>query len=277
MTALAKQNTETEFYISADGEQVGVSLPTLARLCGVSETTLSGILAALEDPDTLSQQGTNVHAILIPLVGQNVYLLPDGFTTDRIIHAAAANRLVEYHARRDKNSTAEAKRALKQFARMGFENWVRSITPSVPVVSDRDLIVQCMAEIRSMQSQILDTKGYQKVKDEIPGLRRWMDGIADNRYGQVIPAQKQQNLLPSDAVGLTVREWLQQYTNGRNISKSAKHRLANMASAAYVAMFDREPEMVRRANTKGYRLPPVKSYPPEAFGILENCWKALGE
>lgn len=277
-STLTKTNSnDIEFFISQDRSQIGVSVAGLAKLCGVSETTVRGVLAALSDRNAIDNN-TQIHPILQSIVGVDPYLRLDRTGGTQIVRSEVCTKIIEYHAQRAKNPLPEAKQALDRFAAIGFENWVvQTIDPYANLQDERDTISTLIRDIQDLKQQMADTRGYQKVYTAIPGLRHWMESIADGRFNRVLDDGKQLSLLPEDAKDMTIREWLQYHLNGKSIPKGKKHTLANMVASAYSAMFEAEPPMVVRKNVKGYKLPAVKAYPIEALGLIENCWRLIDE
>ncbi len=267
-------DSHIEFFISKDSSEIGVSVSGLARLCGVSVTTLRGVLAAISGRDL--PVGTPVHPILQPLLGTDPYISPALTGNNPVVRSAVCTKLIEYHAQRDKNPLTEAKQSLDRFSQIGFENWVRSTINPYEGVHDADRVIHTLIrDIQDLKQQMADTRGYQKVYTAIPGLRHWMESIAEGRFDRAVGEQQQMSLLPAEAQSMTIREWLEYYLKGQTIPKGKKHTLANMVASAFTAMFETEPDMVVRRNDRGYKLPAVKAYPVEAFGIIENCWKAI--
>lgn len=170
-----KEVNGIEFYVSNDGKQVGVSISGLARLCGVTQQTISQrIVKPLQDPtaklpsetlEVLRSKGFNPQ-----LNGQAL-----------LIDAQSASAIITYYAFESRNQTQEAKFSLSKFASMGMESWIKQVVGYAESASEDKLLgmmQELMSEVKELRADVKDLQGFKQATITLPGLQQQFDGYA---------------------------------------------------------------------------------------------------
>lgn len=122
LAVIRKEENGVEFFtVEATGES-GMSRSGLARLCGVDESSIRGILKNLVRGKVRAE---SLEAILGKELefGDNI-----GYKNAVIIRDEICSGIIEYYALDAQSPTAEAKFALRKFLRIGIRSWIQGVT-----------------------------------------------------------------------------------------------------------------------------------------------------
>lgn len=273
-----------EFYLSHDNTEAGVSIAGLARLCGIDFKTIRTLLNNLASPTV----GYNaVPKALHELKGLDLFVQMNAFRSAKIIDAKYAATIVNYYAYRSATGNPVARHSAEQFALIGMKKWIQSFLadeksePAPVLAADRvtpEAFQELVNIVTELKSQVNDTIGYKLASQDMPGLRRWMESVADDEYATVTHRQlKLISAQNNDDEYFTITEWLDWYTNGRSdeISKSLKTSLALMVSASYRATTLEHPDRVKPTAEKGANKTKINGYSRKYFGLIKACYEAI--
>lgn len=262
---------EIEFYVSKDGKEVGISISGLARLCGVSQQAISGILKEVESV-TSSERIKS-----LKLTADKLFLLQLGEKNAKVLSSAVATRLIKYYAYESKYATETAKYSLDKFLELGFDNWVKVITGfDVPKENPNDMLTKLYSEFRELNAKTTKLtseteelrKLRQKTKDSYKGLDKLIDDLV----------KEESNLLPpedSNNRNYTITEWLRECKGILDIDLTLRSKLSIMASQNYKTLKGVDPEKGIRKHSNGKINNGVTVYYEEDLPILELAFNRL--
>ena len=257
-----------EFFVSNDGEQVGMSALGVATLSGVSSASIDALVKAFGIPGKLPSEaleearnhhtatGLTIQAVPNPNGGKPVSFIPAEICADLIhYYAFEATRI-------SPEVKAKAKYAYRQFAAIGIKTWILQITgfksskgnDLVPVLQN---ILAEMREIRQLKLRYIHIK--DTVKDQ-PGL----DEILE---------EYEQGHLITDGQYYTLQTWLK--AKGEHLDHSEMTRLGILVGTTYKA-HHRRPAPKMRGDLLGNRSDgKVNVYTAEDIPLLESALKTF--
>lgn len=250
-----------EFYVTHDGQETGLSVAGLARLCGISKGTMSELLTKV------NQLANNrlPAVVLEGYQGQVYYPGVVGVPNNaRIVTAAAAASVVIYYANYStKVDPRTAKLSLQKFAAKGMANWIKEVvregTLEAKALNDNPLNLSFNAK-EILAEIMVPAKKYANVQNVannlMPGLKRLLEAL-----------EVDDALVGSERL-TTIPEWLR--GKHMELERPQKHRLALMASQTYRSLLHADPPVVYRKTNGKY---PVKlnGYRMDEFSILETA------
>lgn len=269
-----------EFYLSHDNTEAGVSIAGLARLCGIDFKTIRTLLGNLM---SATVSFNSVPKQLHELKGLDLFVPMNAFRSAKIIDAKYAATIVNYYAYRSTTGNSVARHSADQFALIGMKKWIQSFLGEQKSLPPVDLVTpeafrELVGEVVQMKAQIRDSIGYQLAAKEMPGLKRWMESVAEDEYANV--THRQLKLLSAQSNNddyFTITEWLDWYTNGNSdkISRNVKTSLALMVSASYRSVTLEHPDLVKPTTEKGANKSKINGYSRKYFGLIRSCWEAI--
>jgi len=253
-----------EFYISPDGEEAGMSLTALAKLCDVSNTTLSdpsrdkGLLDKLSKPQP--PKGWTAPKCLEHFQGRvfsQLLMGDNGGNPAKIIVDEVCAAVIEYYAFESKASNEVALYSLRKFATKGIRRWIKEVTGYAQEGDNGKvlgLLQQLITKVDRLETTVEEYHNIRKTTVNVfPNLDEMLNNLTENKA------------LPSDFV--TLNNWLG--SKGINLSKSAKHRLANIVADTYKSTTGRNPPKMLVGTNR------VCVYKTEEIPLLEMSLKHL--
>lgn len=260
-----------EFFVSNDGEQVGMSALGLSVLCGVHSTAIDTLVKTYKNLSKLPSKKLEA----IRDNGYKILAVPaanveGGRGKDtNFIPAEICAGIVKYYAFESKNVSTEVKEkseyAFDQFTAIGIKTWILQV---VGYSEQRDnnqvigLLQQLMLKVENMEVKLEEYNNIRKVTiSSFPG----MDGMLDDL--------SQTKALPPADTHLTLKEWLSD--KGISLDNPAMHRLANEVASTYRTLTHKEPRKIYRKNRSGKLMGNYLGYHPTEFFILEQAFKKV--
>lgn len=247
-----------EFYVSPEGLETGMSISGLARLCGVAQQTLQQRLldklsqennSTWKPPQLLERFQGRVYSKL--LIGDN-----PGFPAKIVVDEVCA-AVIEYYAFESKAANETAIFTYRKFATKGIQQWIKEVTGYAQEGNNDKvlgLLQQLITKVDKLETTVEEYHHIRKTTINVfPGLDNMLDTLAENKA------------LPSGFV--TLNDWLS--SKGINLSKSAKHRLANIVADTYKSTTGRNPPKMLVGSNR------VCVYKTEELPILEMSLKHL--
>ncbi len=255
---------EIEFYVSNDGQEVGISISGLARLCGVAHQTISKALKEVEE-DAISNRVKT-----LKLSPDKLFTMHSAENNAKVVTGTVATRLIKYYAYESKYSNEIAKYSLDKFLELGFDNWVKNITGfDQPKVDSTDLISKMYLEFQELKHETIELRKLRKkTKDSYKGLDKLIDDLVKDEA----------NLLPpedTDDRNYTITEWLRECKGIIDIELSLRSKLAIMASQNYKTLKGVDPAKDVRRHASGKINNGVTIYEAEDLPILELAFNRL--
>lgn len=255
---------EIEFYVSNTGDDVGISISGLARLCGVAQQTISQVLKEVE-VDTVS---TRVKTL--KLSPDKLFSLHPAENNAKVVTSLVATRLIKYYAYESRYCNETAKYSLDKFLELGFDNWVKTITGfNQPKEDANTLITKMYLEFQELKHETLELRKLrQKTKDSYKGLDKLIDDLV----------KEESNLLPpedSNNRNYTITEWLRECKGILDIDLPLRSKLSIMASQNYKTLKGVDPEKDIRKHSNGKINNGVTVYYEEDLPILELAFNRL--
>jgi hypothetical protein len=261
---------DIEFYISADGNESGMSISGLARLIGKTESSLrQGLISALDKSSRLEDGRISVSGSfeipqsLEPFVG-NVFSLR-GVRGAKVISSVICSEIIRHFAFEEKLETALF--AYKKFATIGLHQWIKQATHSIETKNDSQLLAT-MQEILSEVRDLKDiSKRYTAIREKtstyMAGTDELLNLLEDNT-----------GLLPQASDGLfedgkmSLEAWLYYKKDGLVLPRPLFRRLANIVAETYRSLVKDDPEK-RHSVVAGVKKYNVSVYSEIHFPILQ--------
>lgn len=252
-----------EFYISPDGEEAGMSISALATLCNVSPTALSdpgrvkGLLDKLSKPQAINWKAPKCLERFQGRVFSQLLMGDNGGNPAKIIVDEACAAVIEYYGFESKAANEVARYSLRQFATKGIRRWIKEVTGYAEEGDNGKvlgLLQQLIAKVDKLETTVEEYHNIRKTTVNVfPGLDEMLNNLTENKA------------LPSGFV--TLNDWLG--SKGINLSKSAKHRLANIVADTYKSTTGRNPPKMLIGTNR------VCVYKTEEIPLLEMSLKHL--
>lgn len=235
-----------EFYVNNDGSCSGLSISGLARLCGVSRKAISLLVNALDGGSTVApKQLEPLRGIvfLVEVKGEAI----GGFDEAKIVHHAAAAKIIKYYACDSKAANDMAKVALDRFIEKGLDSWIKEVTgySERPVISS-DGILEALKlltnEVKNLSVKVEKMDTFHKATvTNLPGLNQMFGYYSNSELGL-------------DSTAFTLKDWLA--TKGITLDKSNMCSLSRLVSDAYKfnrqAMPEKQRQNLHGAVGKGF-------------------------
>lgn len=253
-----------ELYVSADGQETGMSVRGLSRFCGVPRTTLSTLFDKLNKPDELD--GSGVSESLKPFVG-NVFAWPlQGDAGSRflanIVPATTCEAVIYYYAY-ESNRVSDsvklfARSAHRKFAKYGLHKWIREAAGYIEEKREDELLNMMKKVLHEVTELRQVATEYKVIRERtttyLPGANDLLDEIKDEK---VITGSE-------DAVSL--EKWL--YDKGVTLNDYQFRRLAHIVCDTYRSLTKKDPEKAH-CKVNGKMKYNVSVFKPEHFPILQ--------
>jgi hypothetical protein len=117
-----------EFYTLKSNGESGMSMSGLARLCGVSDSSILRILKSIALHSVRSER-------LQRFIGKELYLCIKGPKGAVIVRAEVCSAIIRYYAIESEAKTETALYSYDKFADIGMEKWIQGITGWTPQVA----------------------------------------------------------------------------------------------------------------------------------------------
>jgi hypothetical protein len=257
-----------EFYVSSDGTQCGVSQVGLARLCGISETTIRRLMF-----DALSSTPMMASALKVieTCNGEDIYLGISSNQQAKVINSVYVAAIIEHYAFENKNPVALF--SFRKFARIGIDTWIKEVI-GFSNLHDQSKLQASINQVIEMlgdtnqRLKVLEEKtaGYQRVSVEMPGLKEWMESVSIDEQLALAPEE--------DEDLYTLAEYLR---NEKHLSfdKAVMSKFSNQVSYVYKTMSLTVPGRKRSQTAQGYNGPPTNAYRKKDFPLLDIAFKQV--
>lgn len=279
---------DIEFYVSIDGKQSGVSQRGLARLVGVSQEYMRGLLAEIErlGSATADFSDNEITSVSAPIkkaalaihegLSLTLYLPLTSSNSAKVVQSKTAARIIRYYAYHADRKLETAVFSYDKFAEIGIDTWIKKVTKYTESSNTEALLLTMsqtlnvlVADIAQMKAELFNTEGYRSARVELKGLKIWMETIEAEEFKQLqLPSTTEEELF-------TLNEWAYLAHDEMVLPRSKKHALANIISSTYKLMALEAPKKVVRLNAKGVKLPPVQAYPRRHFVLINMCFTKL--
>lgn len=256
---------DIEFYVSEDLNVSGVSISGLARLSGVHMTSISNLVARLDNPSIKS-----VPKELEPFVGKVFTPMTTGINGAKIINSKTAARIIRYYAYESKQACNQlAKDSYDKFAEIGIDTWIKHVVGLTKEENNQSKVIELLSTLINKVDKL------EKVTTEYKQIRGNTSVIFPN-LDRMLEELKEQELkaLPSGSQ-LSLSQWL--LTKGMMLDRSAKHRLSLLVSETYKTTTGKKPTKKTLKLGKGRYQPNTCVYSEEEFPILEMSLRKLLE
>jgi hypothetical protein len=254
-----------EFYVSNISGEAGISQSGIARLCGLTETTIRTLVNGLSR-STASDERMR-HPALSPMLGISLTLDVTSANQAKVIKDEYAADIITYYASKGNEI---ARLSLKKFQVIGIRTWIKEITGhstggDLALVQQSlnqilDVLTTTNARLTNLENQ---TKGYTKASVELPGLKDWMD-----RYAQ--EDNEQLSLPETELFTLSEYLWLQKQLR---FEKSAMALFSLKVAYVFKTMSERKPKRKRGLGKNGYSTPLTNAYSRADFPLLDIAFK----
>jgi hypothetical protein len=129
-----------EFYTLKSNGASGMSISGLARLCDVSDTTISRLLDSIARHSVRSKR-------LKRFSGKDLYLGIKAQKGARIVRAEVCSAIIRYYGFESDLQSEVAQYSYDKFADMGMEDWIQSITGWKPAAElTEDLVIDFITD-----------------------------------------------------------------------------------------------------------------------------------
>lgn len=251
-----------ELYVSASGQESGMSVTGLAKFIGVSPSTLIKRLLPKLDNEVMA---SDVPESLKPFVG-NVFT--SWLTSDnkaKIINSRACEGIIFYYSyesdRVDEATVKQARLAHRRFAQIGLHKWICDVVGVIEQRDDRELL-------NMMQLVLSEVKELRQVTNEYRAIREktttHMPG-ADDLMNQL---SKDNLLEPCEDGAMSLEGWL--HSKGVTLDRKRFYRLSQIVADSYRSLVKSDPDKTKFV-TNGVAKYKVSIYRPEHFPILQMC------
>jgi hypothetical protein len=251
---------EIEFYVSSDGNYTGMSQTGLAKLCGVSRSTIQRLL----DKPAQDLPNNELKALLdkekwSPTIAPN---------NAEVIPALACAEIIAYFAFEAKNKNEIAQYSFKKFAATGIQTWIKKIT-GYAEQNQNDQILSCLHQMMGDIAELKETsKAYHTLKGTttkvFPNLNRMLDDLeVEDEFLELEPDVKE----------MTATEWLK--SKGITFDTPQKRRFALLLSETYKTTVGKDAKKVNRKSKDGKKNNGVSVYHWTEFPILQLCLNKL--
>lgn len=243
-----REHDGIDFYVSLDGEQIGMSLRGLAKFSGVPVSTLQELISKAVSGNISSDY-------LKSLLGKD--LTPTGTDKNLLVLLMTAEEcvaVIQYFAI-VKNSE-KARFALGKFASLGFKSWVLKVTnhQTVKPLSR----VESLKALREDLDKLIRIEQYS---DNKPGMTNILEYAKDEENENVLPG-----LITIDDVLNRLR---------LKVSLENKKVIGMYASTAYRNLTGKKPPEITRKyqnlETGKWKSHKVAAYPLDFVPIIENA------
>jgi hypothetical protein len=222
MSILRVEQDGVEFFTLTETGESGMSISGLARLCGVSETSIRSFLKRNEVRTLEAKKRLEVFQ------AKDFQFEPSWWKTIRIVSSDICGRVIEHYAYESKQKrTAEALYAYRKFAQMGINAWIQDITgwqipQSIPLEPTLENVTKYIEDhiIPGRTASAVDAEGVieiiQKAQFSATGLRLFlyleMKMLLEEQPGMAIICDDL-NISP-----LTVKKWLPKIQAWSNVA-----------------------------------------------------------
>jgi hypothetical protein len=253
-----------EFYTSADGLLNGISQAGCARLCGVNEASIRGILGGLSDRGKTPTKG------LQHLVEANMYLELTSNQQAKVLDSKVVASLVTYYAIEKRLEIAT--HSLAKFATIGINTWIRGVTGftdpnnSVALLNSINATMgKMMVKLEKLERIEEETIGYRKATATMPVLEKWMQELSDTEAAKLIaPAE----------VTYTIKEAVAKLFPTVQFDQTMHRQLALKVGQTINGLTDKPVLKKDTPNSKGYPMT-VNAYTPAQLPLIKLCLQTI--
>jgi hypothetical protein len=246
-----------EFYVSPNGEETGMSISGLAELCGVPHSTLHQRLLYKLSQEKTTWKAPKCLERFQGRVYSKVLIGDNPGNPARIVVDDVCAAVIEYYAFDSKAANDTALYSFRKFASKGIRSWIKEVTGYAQEGDNGqvlDLVQQVLTKVEKLQTTVEEYNNIRKTTVNVfPNLDEMLNSLTENKA------------LPSGE--MTLNDWLE--SKGIELSKSAKHRLANIVADTYKSTTGRRPPKRPIGTNK------VCVYKTEELPILEMSFKYL--
>ena len=256
---------DVEFYVTSDGRDAGVSISGLARLCGVTQQTMSQrIVNPLADNTGVSTQLKMLEPLLGNVFSPQLEGNKDGGTC-KIITSTAATLIIEYYAFESKAANVTARNTYRKLAQYGFVNWVKDLTGAV-INDDNKAILNSLKLLSDKVDELSNiTTEYKQLRNatvtNFPNL--------DVMLNELTVTTK----LTTHNGYVILSDYIK--SKGFVADKSTMHRFANLVADTYKTTTGNNPTKINVKLGKGRYKPNTSAYEVEMIPMLDMCFRKL--
>lgn len=218
---------ELQFYVSNDKETTGVSQATLARMCGISTSTLNGQEGLLAKINNGLNKGHSYPESFEKLKGQVYYEWLKGDANNpnlaNIVTCETASAVITYFAFMHKQPNPVAQKTVLAFMHLGMKNWIKKVcgVEETDLMELKDMVGQVLGKLDRLETELIDN---QRVVHIYPNLEDW---------------KNQTQLLPSSEESFTLMEYFTK--KGFEPSPTVKHRICIRVAEAFKSLTGEKP------------------------------------
>ena len=256
-----------EFYVTNDGKEAGVSISGLARLCGVSQQTISELIKIIQGEAT----GRSIPKSLEPFTGRAFNLQAESFNGAKILVSEMVVGSLEYYAFESRVANDTAKTAYRYFANKGFIKTVCDMTGFEEPKKEPDVNAEILAEILK---EVRELKQFKNIAVEHVTERN-ITKISYPNLDWFLDDCIKSNLL-HDGKYITIKSFIK--SKKLNPTHGLKIRLGQLVAETYKTTTGKEPTKITIKKSKeeggGYEQN-ISAYPSEYINLIEMCWRKL--
>lgn len=249
-----------DLFVSIDGKISAVSINGLSLLCGVSNNSISTLVAELQkEGGTKVASKTLEHLRGKVLLGGDYRMWEHFGTAPKLIVSEAAADIIFYYACESKVANDKARTSLKAFTKIGIDAWIKKAVGFVAPPEKKQLPLEVLKGLH-------DVVGMYLVNDDI--ITKHVPGV-----GLVLSAYKDEPALELEEPFL-LREYFE--------AKGIKDIKVRQKFAHYLSGFYKGTTKLTAKKTtyhKQKKMAATNCYSLEHLPLIEAAWEnfALGQ
>lgn len=255
-----------ELYVSADGQESGMSVRGLSKFIGVSPSTLmERILPKLE----LGVFASEAPESLKPFVGEAFTRSLQGENGAKIINSRTCEGIIYYYAyestRVGEDVRRQSRLAHRRFAQIGLHKWICDVVGVIEKRDDRQLLAM-------MQLVLSEVKELKQISNEYKAIREKTTTHMPGADALLEELGRDNLLQPCEDGAMSLEAWL--FSKGVTLDKPRFYRLAQIVADTFRSLAKKDPER-RKFVLNGKAKYKVSVYQPEHFPILQIALNKL--
>lgn len=232
----AKDFDGVQFYVSDDGNTIGMSQQGLSKFCGISPNTVSSLMGQF------SLNPLQVNAFAVSAQGKN------NMTPAKLISAEDCVKIIEYMAFDSRNKSDTALYAYRRFAAIGFKTWVKQVVGFREPELEAPKTMREIVELGRIAIRLFEAT------EDMPGLQMQLEDLG---------------VSVDDGSRKSASEFAEVII-GRQLTKSEKHKISLQVAQTYRNHYSTEPDQINAVMIK----PSGKTY-HKVFGYSETDRKLI--
>jgi hypothetical protein len=264
----AQEINGINFYVSADGQESGMSQTGLSKLCGVSQRDLGRLLKLVNKGGLEST--TKIPERLIPHSKTAVTPRHTSFGVSNFVPSKFCSDIIKYYAFDLKSEIALY--SCEKFMDIGIDAWIKKVvgfsedSKSLALLeSINSTMGKLMVKVEHLEEIEARTEGYRRATVTLPLLERWMNALSDEAAAKILE--------PAEEL-YTVKEALDKMFPGLILDKTSMKKLALKVGQTITALSDRPNLKKKTKNSRGYDMS-VNAYSEVQLPLIRLCYLSI--